>query len=390
MRFYQYAGNIKAGLFILGIILVIGLLAYTQRLVNELRNDNREIVRLYAGIIANIVKDDSDVNLDFVFENIIQKVKFPIIQTDIDKNIQMWKNLPESISKIENNQSRLNLLEEMDKLSEPIPLIYNDKKMGEITFGYLHYGDSLIVKKLKIWTYVIIIAIGLFIFLGFVGFTFIRNNEKNHIWIGMARETAHQLGTPVSALMGWKDWIKENPKKVGEILPEMEADLNRLNQIGRRFSNMGSIPDFEELDLSYRIESIVKYLKKRLPSLGKKVSLINEIESGIMIKANGSLLAWSIENIIRNSIDAIDQENGKVFITLRKEIKNIIILIKDNGKGIPKKDWRNIFRPGFSTKKAGWGLGLSLSKRIVQDIHGGYLQVLSSSERKGTIIQILL
>ena len=133
-----------------------------------------------------------------------------------------------------------------------------------------------------------------------------------------------------------------------------------------------------------------KYLKKRLPSLGKKVSLINEIESGIMIKANGSLLAWSIENIIRNSIDAIDQENGKVFITLRKEIKNIIILIKDNGKGIPKKDWRNIFRPGFSTKKAGWGLGLSLSKRIVQDIHGGYLQVLSSSERKGTIIQILL
>ena len=390
MRFYKNTGNIKAGLFIMGIILVIGLLTYTQNLVSELRNDNRDIVRLYAGIIANIIKDDSDTNLDFVFENIIRKVKFPIIQTDKDKNIQMWKNLPESISKKNNHQQRLHFLKTMDKLNNPIPLIYNDKNIGEITFGFLHYGDSSIVKKLQIWKYIEIGVIGLFIFLGFAGFSFIRNNEKNHIWIGMARETAHQLGTPVSALIGWKDWLKEHPQKFKEILPEMEADLERLNQIGRRFSNMGSKPEFEKFDLSHRIGIIVKYLQKRLPSLGKKVSLINDIESGIYIKANGSLLAWSIENLIRNSIDAIDQEDGEVLISLKKEIKRIIILIKDNGRGIPKKDWRNIFRPGFSTKKAGWGLGLSLSKRIVEDIHKGQLQVLSSSRELGTIIQILL
>ena len=390
MNFYRHAGNIKAGLFVLGIILVIGLLTYTQKLVNELRNDNREIVRLYAGIIANVIKDDSDANLDFVFENIIQKIKFPLIQTDKNKNIQMWKNLPESVSREENHQARMNLLKVMDKSSKPIPLVYNDINMGEIIFGFLHYGDSSIVQKLQIWTYIEIGVIGLFIFLGFSGFSFIRNNEKNHIWIGMARETAHQLGTPVSALMGWKDWLKEHPNKVEEIIPEMEADLDRLNQIGRRFSNMGSKPDFEEIDLSFRIEGIVNYLQKRLPSLGKKVNLINDIESGIIISANGSLLAWSIENIIRNSIDAIDQENGRVYISLKKEIKNIIILINDNGVGIPKKDWRNIFRPGFSTKKAGWGLGLSLSKRIVQDIHQGHLQVLKSSKKEGTTIQILL
>ena len=390
MIFYRHSGNIKAGLFILGIILVLGLLTYNQILIKELRNDNREIVRLYSNIIANVIRDENDTNLDFVFENIIQKVKFPLIQTDKNNKIQMWKNLPESINSSEKHLERKKFLKLLDKTIDPIPLIYENENEGEITLGFLHYGDSSIVQKLQIWTYIEIGVIGLFIFIGFSGFSFIRNNEKKHIWTGMARETAHQLGTPVSALMGWKDWLSEHPEKVKEIIPEMEADLDRLNQINRRFSNMGSKPDFENLDLSFRIETIVNYLNKRLPSLGKKVSLVNDIQPGISINANGSLIAWSIENIIRNSIDAIDQEGGKVNVSLKKENQNIIIQVEDNGKGIPKKDWKNIFRPGFSTKKAGWGLGLSLSKRIVYDIHKGKIRVLSSSIQNGTTIQILL
>ena len=245
MRLYRHAGNIKAGLFTLGVILVICLLAYTQILVNELRKDNREIVRLYAGLIANVVKDDNDANLDFIFENIIKKVKFPLIQTDTDHNPQMWKNLPSSI---QTDDARIKFMKMADRYNEPIPLTYSDSKVGEITFGYLHYGDSAMVEKLRLWSYIEIIAIGLFIFLGFSGFSFIRNNEKKHIWVGMARETAHQLGTPVSALMGWVDWLKNHPDKTEEIIPEMEADLQRLEQIGRRFSKMGSKSDFEELD----------------------------------------------------------------------------------------------------------------------------------------------
>ena len=271
MRLYRHAGNIKAGLFTLGVILVICLLAYTQILVNELRKDNREIVRLYAGLIANVVKDDNDANLDFIFENIIKKVKFPLIQTDTDHNPQMWKNLPSSI---QTHDARIKFMKIADRYNEPIPLTYSDSKVGEITFGYLHYGDSAMVEKLRLWSYIEIIAIGLFIFLGFSGFSFIRNNEKKHIWVGMARETAHQLGTPVSALMGWVDWLKNHPDKTEEIIPEMEADLQRLEQIGRRFSKMGSKSDFEELDLSERVEKIVNYLTKRLPSLGKKVKLV--------------------------------------------------------------------------------------------------------------------
>ncbi len=387
MRLYRHAGNIKAGLFTLGVILVICLLAYTQILVNELRKDNREIVRLYAGLIANVVKDDNDANLDFIFENIIKKVKFPLIQTDTDHNPQMWKNLPSSI---QTDDARIKFMKMADRYNEPIPLTYSDSKVGEITFGYLHYGDSAMVEKLRLWSYIEIIAIGLFIFLGFSGFSFIRNNEKKHIWVGMARETAHQLGTPVSALMGWVDWLKNHPDKTEEIIPEMEADLQRLEQIGRRFSKMGSKSDFEELDLSERVEKIVNYLTKRLPSLGKKVKLVNDIQPGIFIRANGSLLAWSIENIIRNGIDAIEREDGMISISLKKDVDGIKIRIEDNGKGIPKKDWKNIFRPGFSTKQTGWGLGLSLSSRIVEEIHGGSLKVISSSFDTGTIIEISL
>ena len=387
MKLYRQTGNIKAGLFMLGISLIIGLLTYTQLLVQNLREDNREIVRLYASLIANVAQEESDTNLDFIFENIIKKVKFPLIQTDVDNRVQMWKNLPEDITTQEQIHNFMSI---SDKYNEPIPLTYKDGKIGEITFGYLHYGDSAIVRKIQVWSYIEIIAIGVFIFLGFSGFTFIRNNEKKHIWVGMARETAHQLGTPVSALMGWVQWIKEHPNKTQEIIPEIEADLQRLEQISRRFSKMGSKSDFEEFDLSERIEKIVSYLAMRLPSLGKKVQLINEIESGIIINANGSLLAWSIENIIRNGIDSIVQKDGIIKVSLKRELNDIIIRITDNGKGIPKKDWRNIFRPGFSTKQAGWGLGLSLAKRIIEDIHDGDLKILNSSSMEGTVFEINL
>jgi len=387
MKLYKNAGNIKSGLFILGIVFVILLLGYTQVLVNELRRDNREVVRLYASFIANIVQDENETNLNFIFENIIKKVKFPLIQTDTNDKPQLWKNLPKNIH---SDTDRIKFMKLIDENNSPIPLIYRDANIGDITFGYLHYGDSSIVEKLKLWTYVILFSMGIFIFIGFLGFSFIRNNEKKHIWVGMARETAHQLGTPVSALMGWVDWLKDHPEKSNEILSEIELDLQRLEQISRRFSNMGSKPNFSEFDLSVKVEKIVEYLNKRLPSLGKKVELLNDIDPDIKINGNGSLLAWAIENIIRNGIDAIERDDGQISISLKQANNIVKIQIHDNGIGIQKKDWKNIFRPGFSTKKTGWGLGLSLSKRIVEDIHNGSLSIASSSMKKGTIIQISL
>ena len=287
-------------------------------------------------------------------------------------------------------RSNSNYIKKIEKYNKPLALKYNVGEGDEIVFGFLYYGDSLIVQKLKLWRYIEIFMIGLFILLGFSGFSFIRNNEKKHIWVGMARETAHQLGTPVSALIGWVDRLGDHPEQVNSIIPEMRTDLKRLEQIGRRFSKMGTRSDFERLNLSERVERVVEYLNKRLPSIGKKVNITKDIEQGIFIMANGSLLAWAMENIIRNGMDAIDRENGEIIVVLRKIENKIKIRIKDNGKGIPKKDWKNIFRPGFSTKKAGWGLGLSLSNRIIEDIHEGELKIVKSTVNVGTIVEICL
>ena len=382
---YHHIGNIKGGIFLIGIFLVIGLLSYTRYLSSELREDNREVVKLYAEIIAATVKDDSNTNINFIFENIIKKVKFPIIQSDQDKNPQLWTNLPENI---DSDDDRFQMILSMDKINEPIPLVFDNKSSGPITFGYLHYGDSRLIQKIQIWTYIELLSIGLFIFFGFIGFSFIRNSEKQHIWVGMSRETAHQLGTPVSALLGWLDHLKDDSSNIEKIIPELESDIERLQQVSRRFSKMGSMPEMEYFDLSERVEKVLSYLNRRIPTLGKKVELVNDITPDIKIRANGTLISWAIENLIRNSVDCIDDESGLIRISMSQEEYKVKIRISDNGGGVPKKDWKNIFRPGFSTKKSGWGLGLSLCQRIINEVHNGEIYILDSNLDSGTVFEI--
>ena len=382
---YRHIGNIKGGIFLIGVFLVIGLFSYTRYLSSELREDNREVVKLYAEIIAETVKDDSNTNIDFIFENIIKKVKFPIIQSGRNKNPQLWTNLPENI---DSDSDRLKLVLSMDKINKPIPLVFDDKINGPITFGYLHYGDSRLIQKIQIWTYIELLSIGIFILFGFIGFSFIRNSEKQHIWVGLSRETAHQLGTPVSALLGWLDYLKNDNSNIEKILPEMESDIERLQQVNRRFSKMGSKPEMEFFDLSKRIESVLSYLNRRIPTLGKKVDLVNDIDPDIKIMANGTLISWTIENLIRNSIDSISGEAGLIRLSMSQDQNNVKIRISDNGCGVPKKDWKNIFRPGFSTKKSGWGLGLSLCQRIINEVHRGDIYVLESRINSGTVFEI--
>lgn len=384
---YRYVGNIKGFIFLVGVFLVIGLFSYTGFLSRELREDNREVVKLYAEIIAGAVNDDSNSNIDFIFENIIKKVKFPIIQSDTKKNPQLWTNLPKEVNTYE---ERISFIKSMDVINEPIPLVYFDQESEPITFGFLHYGDSSLIQKIKIWTYVEIISIGLFICIGFVGFSYIRHSEKQNIWIGLSRETAHQLGTPVSALLGWLDYLKHEKTDLEKILPEIESDIERLQQVNRRFSKMGSKPEVEYFNLSKRISSTLEYLEKRMPSLGGKVILVNKIDPDVKIKANGTLISWAVENLIRNGIDAINKDNGKIEVALKQDVNYVKIHITDNGCGIPKKDWKNIFRPGFTTKNSGWGLGLSLCERIINDVHGGKVSVLASSISEGTTFEIAI
>ncbi|NOZ74877.1 MAG: HAMP domain-containing histidine kinase [FCB group bacterium] len=388
MRWLNHTGNIKGGLFVLGIALIGVLLFYSQQLVNALRDDNRQIASLYAELITSAVAEQDDTNLDFIFENIIKKVQFPVIQSNTEGVPVSWRNLPESLDAPDEIRS---IMDMMDRQNQPLPLIYTNTETGEqYTFGHLHFGDSGLIQRLIWLPYVEIGAIALFILLGFVGFSVIRNSEQRNIWVGMARETAHQLGTPVSSLLGWVAWLNDHPDKTGEILPEIKTDLGRLEQIGERFSKMGSEPKLSEIDASQMVQELVSYFNRRIPNMGKSVTIHNDVEPNVRIRANGTLLSWAVENIIKNGLDAIESNSGEIRVQLHQENNDVFISVRDNGRGIPRKHWRNIFRPGYSTKSRGWGLGLSLTRRIIEDLHQGQVFVAHSEPGKGTEIQIKL
>ncbi len=384
MNLYRNTANIKAALFIAGFIMIVGLILYTQNIVKQLREDNREIVKLYAELVADVAAQQGDENLDFIFRNIIQNIRFPVVQTNLDDEPVSWRNIefadkPGKLTSIQHT---------MDKQNEPIALIYINPETGDsLIFGYLHYGDSRLINRLIWLPFQGIAAVTLFILLGFIGFTVIRNNEKRHIWIGMAKETAHQLGTPVSALMGWVDRLKNKPEDVNNIAEEMEKDLRRLNQISGRFSDMSKGPAPEKINLHMLVQEVSDYLDRRIPS-SVDIQIINRVDEKVFVKLRVNLFAWVLENMIKNSLDAIGANEGSIEIWNVEESNRVTLYLKDTGKGIPKKDWKNVFRPGYSTKSYGWGLGLSLANRIVEDINGGRIFILDSSPSKGTVIGI--
>ena len=387
MWIYKQLKNIKTALFILAMAMITSLFIYNQSIINNLRNDSRKTMNLYAELIVKGITEANDVELDFVFSEIIQKVTFPIIQSDTLGNPVIWKNLND-----ENNLSNKDIKKiilSMNKQNNPIPLEINIQDTKRFKIGYLHYGDSLIVKRLQILPYVQLIGVSLFILLGFIGFEIIRKAEKQNIWFGMARETAHQLGTPVSSLMGWIQRLSDYPKDVNKLIPDMEADVERLNEISRRFSKIGSKPKFELISINKLLVDLTKYFKRRLPKDEIKINLDVQANN-IEIFTSPVLLKWTIENLIKNAIDSISNQKGFISITVKLVSKKIIIIVNDNGNGIPRKDWNNIFRPGFSNKQQGWGIGLSMVKRIVEDFLGGVVKVESSSEKNGTSMKLIL
>ena len=383
---HRYSRNIKTGLLLLGIILITSIVIYSQWIVEKLREDNRNIVQMYSEIIAEAVESESDENLNFIFDKIISRIQFPIIQSDINKNPQSWKNLPfeeSDLSRIKRNQ------ELMDQQNTPIELFFSDPVTGKKQLlGYLHFGDSNLIHQLLWLPYLEIGVICFFICLGIMGFTYIRKTENNNIWTGMAKETAHQLGTPVSALIGWIQRIKSHPDKIRDIVPEIEADVNRLEQVGNRFGKIGSSPKLNSINVIVLIKGVINYLNRRLSSDKLKIEIEHKISPEVKIEANETLLSWAIENVIKNGLDSMKSNEGTVYVKISSDIKGIRILIEDDGKGILRRNWKKVFQPGFTTKKHGWGFGLSLSYRIIKEIHHGTIQILKSSPDTGTTVEI--
>ena len=385
MKRYANSAKIKIGILFFGLVLIAGTIFYSNSIVSQLREDNRQIVTVYSRIIANTINEENDANLGFVFDEIIKKVQFPIIYTDKLKNPLYSRN-------IDADQDKLGYhIKKMRKNNDPISIEFFDPETNTSTvLGYLYFGDSVIVRRLEWLPYLEIIVVLMFVLVGFLGFNSIRENEKRQIWVGMARETAHQLGTPISALIGWIDRMDTHPKESEKIAKEMRSDMTRLEQISDRFGQMASHSPLERMSLSNLINEQVEYLKKRIPTLGNVTALNVNIYDDLYILGNSVLLGWVFENLIRNGIDSIKNKNGKVEVSVKAEYEYAHIYIKDNGKGINRKDWKNIFKPGFTSKKRGWGLGLSLVLRIIEEIHNGVIIVKASSLNEGTTFLIKL
>lgn len=392
--------NFKIFLIIIAVIIAGGTLFYTQNLVQDLQEKERQIVQLYAnGIeyVANTTAPDLDVT--FLFDNIIKPIDFPLILTDANNNvnfsgesdIKSVRNIlyDSTLSRKELEKFFEQKIKEMDKIRSPIVVSFEDS----IVINKIHYGDSELIKKLKFYPYLQIIIAALFILIGYIGFSNIKKSEQSNIWVGMAKETAHQFGTPISSLMGWLEILKINyndPDKVLDAAEEITSDVEKLNKITYRFSKIGATPEIISKNVYQEIANVVEYFQRRLPQTGKKIELTLEGDKNANAPLNSELFEWVIENLIKNSLDAIDSKNGKISINIFDHKNRVEVEVSDNGKGIDLKRRKDVFRPGYSTKRRGWGLGLSLSKRIVEGYHNGKIIVKNSAPGEGTTFKITL
>jgi signal transduction histidine kinase len=392
--------NIKIILLIIAVSIGGGTLFFTSDLVEKLQEKERQIVQLYAKGLE-YVANTSDVNADitFLFENIIRPIDFPIILTDENNKINLKSKSDIRNVRFDSTLSDDKLLRffhskllEMDEANKPINVTYITGK-DTIILTRIHYGNSSLINQLKFYPYLQILIVGLFIIIGYIGFSQIKKNEQSNIWVGMAKETAHQFGTPISSLMGWIEILKlhySDPDKVLDTAEEIENDVEKLNKITNRFSKIGSKPELKNGNVYEVLQNVVTYYQRRIPQTGKKVSIELSGETKIEIKLHAELFEWVIENLIKNALDSISHDNGKIALSIKKIKHKIEIEVADNGKGIDAKRRKDIFRPGYSTKRRGWGLGLSLSKRIIEEYHNGKIFVKNSSINEGTVFKIIL
>ena len=392
--------NIKIILLFIAILIAGGTLFYTQNIVQKLQEKERQIVQLYAKGIEYVANTSgNDVDITFLFENILKPIDFPLINSGPDNKIHIAnkedikdvRNVPydTTLSTAQLESYFEQKINEMDKLHKPIAVTYKDS----VILQKIHYGDSQQITQLKYYPYVQITIAALFIALAYVGFSNIKRSEQSNIWVGMAKETAHQFGTPISSLMGWLEMLKisySDKDKVLDIAEEISNDVEKLNKITYRFSKIGATPELSAKSVYEEIKNVVEYFQRRLPQTGRNVELTLEGEEFACANLNSELFEWVIENLVKNALDAIEQKEGKINISVKSTRKNVEIEVSDNGKGIDLKRRKDVFRPGYSTKRRGWGLGLSLSKRIIETYHKGKIYVKTSAIGEGTIFRIEL
>ncbi len=404
------SANIKLALVAFAFAIVAGTLFYTNRLANDMRASQRNTVRFYATMLqtaANAEMPSQDLTgLTYDLTGIIDfpmiytgKDSLPSVRTYPDGKVsykEFVKNvdLDETASPQEQLRSLKEHMREMASVYPPLAvytITNHDASRDSTVIAYIFYDDSRLVKQLQALPLIGIVIITMLVLVGYISFSYIKRNEQSNIWVGMAKETAHQLGTPLSSLLGWVELLRYAPEDTEQVLEaaaEMERDVERLSKIAHRFSKIGSAAEVRTVELNGVLRNVITYFERRLPHLGRKVSLaLHESTEPVYVAINVDLFEWVFENLVRNAADAIDHAEGTITLRVHEVRNTAIIDVMDNGRGIDPKIKKDIFRPGFSTKQRGWGLGLSLAKRIVEDYHGGKI-VVKQSTSSGTTFRI--
>ncbi len=366
---------------VLAVIISFSSLLVTNMLVRNLAQEERNKMELWAEATREIVDMDPDMtDFSFILKVIQNNETVPVIVVDENGEILNHRNL--NPSRVNNSGYLQRRLAAMEKKNEPIEIVFFDNQSQHI-----YYDDSRILVWLVYYPYIQLLVIIIYLLIAYYAFNSSRKAEQNQVWVGMSRETAHQLGTPTSSLLAWLELLKEK-KHDPVLLEELEKDINRLEKITDRFSKIGSRPVLKETNIIDVIENALEYLRARSP---KKIIFETHynILDNITIPINVPLFDWVIENICKNALDAMEG-HGKISISLFENGQTVNLDISDTGKGIPRGRFKTIFKPGFSTKRTGWGLGLSLSKRIVEEYHGGKIFVHHSVVNSGTTIRIIL
>jgi signal transduction histidine kinase len=399
------SANIKLFLLFVSILIVLGSLLYSSQLVDQLRNREHSVVQLFARATNyNVNADQPNDSLYRMIFDFARESAVPIILTDtkdqptlqhFDKfnfNVSL-DSTKDSIARYEDLMAQLH---KMDQAYAPIKMLYIDKERGDTTVtNYIHYGNSLVLDEIESLPLIQLLLGTVIVLIGYLSFSYLKRSEQSNIWVGMAKETAHQLGTPLSSLLGWAEFLRlssDQPDEVTKIAGEIERDIERLNRIAVRFSKIGSIPDLKPQNLVAVISDVMNYFEGRMPHLRRNIRLeLESTQDEIILPINRELFEWVLENLIKNAFEAIESKDGLIKIKIeRGRSDTMLVDVSDTGKGFEMRRRKDVFRPGFSTKARGWGLGLSLARRIIEDYHHGKLFVKDSAPGKGTTFRMRL
>lgn len=375
-------------------LIILGSLYYSDYLAQELAEKERARIELYRdGLTFSVNPEVDNTCLTFVLSKLVQDTVNEIPQILVSGEGEILSHnhleLPRDLT-LEDSATQVQArLSDFQSGYEPIEVNY-----GPNQYQYVYYGESKLLRQLRWFPYIQLAVVFMFIGVVFYGFAVAKRNEQNRVWVGLAKETAHQLGTPVSSLMAWIELLRlktETRPEEQELVFEMEQDVKRLETIAERFSKIGSNPDLTPVPLREVLAHSTEYLQKRMTQRGSiKVEVDSQIPADSTLPINPQLFDWVIENLMKNALDAMHGRSGFIRVTAGEKGAHYFIDVQDSGKGIPKGSFKKVFEPGFTTKKRGWGLGLSLTKRIIEQYHRGKIFVKESELNRGTTFRVLL